>query len=146
MAPIQASRVFNNDGFIQLRLTDEMGTAHMEWVGMSTSNMLCGNQGTTYTIKCHVERNKDFADDCRKIVNIKRPKSFELGKEVKVSRKETSCVFSFQVQPSKPFAKMTDAKMTEYLKKLYNDDLAFLFEMLIDKYDEYKDNYNQNNP
>lgn len=122
-------------GFIQIRLTDDWGTVHMEWAGMNTQKMLCE---TKYNIKFHVERNRPLAKEYIEQVEKLTFPTFQCGK--KVSRGGSTCIFNFNVsRAQKTFAQMTDDNLTDFLKKLYTEDLDSLFELMINRIEDYKD-------
>lgn len=126
---------FGKEGYIQIRLTDDWGTVHMEWTEMSTIKMLCE---TDYNIKLHVERNKPLAKEFIEQVNKLSFPTFKCG--VRISRNGGTCIFNYNVSTgNRPFGRMKEKDLTEFLKQLYIDDMNSLFELMIQHIDDYKD-------
>ncbi|MBR1593841.1 MAG: PD-(D/E)XK nuclease family protein [Alloprevotella sp.] len=111
-------------GFVQLALTDEWGTEHVEWIPICPMSMF---YATEYTIELHVEGNTGLAMQWCEHLEKERL----LLPDGKM--KGTSRVFSYKLHTEKPFARMNDGELKSFLTKLYTQDFNYLFRMLVAK-------------
>ena len=130
---IVAHRGLRDDGkgYLQIRLVDNWGTAHMELDPISVSDMLFGNQ---YNIALHLEGHKGLRNSW--IEEINGNKSL-LPMNGQIS--SSSRLFKWTINTNKPFGKMEEHELIEILTKLYTKESKLLFSMLIQRFDEYKD-------
>ena len=117
-------------GFIQLCLTDEWGTNHMEWIPISVEKLY---NDKNYVLELHVEGNKPLADEWRQ--ELKKDMILLPNGKVKNS---SSRVFHYEFSSHKPLARMTDAELEKFLKKLYTQELNYIFRILIEKVKDYR--------
>jgi hypothetical protein len=120
-----------NKGFVQIALTDEWGSAHMEWCEINAAAMFCKTQ---YTIELHVECNKPLAKKWHE--DLKNNTSLLPANREKVNN-GTSRVFRYIVNTPKPFAAMGETMLRDFLQKLYCQQLNYLFRTLINHYKDY---------
>lgn len=119
-------RGVSGEGYLQVRLGNEWGTAHLEWIPINTSKMLTG---TEYTMELHVEGNVDLAEEWRETLQN------DTDLREMVGRKKV--VLSYKVQAGKPIAKMDDNELKGFLKSIYCcKELQECCRMLIDMYNE----------
>ena len=104
----------------------------MEWCEVNAAAMFCKTQ---YTIELHVECNKPLAKEWYE--HLKNNARLLPANGEKVN-KGTSRVFRYIVNTPKPFAVMGESKLHDFLKKLYCQQLNYLFETLIDNYKDYR--------
>lgn len=120
----------DGSGYLQLRLVDEWGSAHMEWEPIGVCDMLFGNK---YQFALHLEGHrhlrKVWADELKKNTSS-LPKKGEIG--------ESSRLFKWTVTTDKPFGKMKESELKETLMELYTKESKLLFSMLILHLNEYK--------
>lgn len=119
-------------GFVQIALTDEWGTAHMEWCEINAAAMFCKTQ---YTIELHVESNKPLAKKWHE--DLKNNTSLLPANREKVNN-GTSRVFRYVVNTPKPFAAMGEPALRKFLQELYCQQLNYLFKTLIVHYKDYR--------
>ena len=120
-----------NKGFVQIALTDEWGSAHMEWCEINAAAMFCKTQ---YTIELHVECNKPLAKKWHE--DLKNNTLLLPANREKVNN-GTSRVFRYIVNTPKPFAAMGETMLRDFLQKLYCQQLNYLFRTLINHYKDY---------
>ena len=120
----------NGKGYLQVRLGNEWGSAHWEWIPINTSKMLTG---TEYTLELHVEGNVALANKWRNHLQnnaIQLPKDAELGKDC------TKTVLRYKIK-TKPIAKMGEKKLKELLRRIYVEELNYCCRMLVNEYGNY---------
>ena len=120
-------------GFVQIGLTTEWGTAHLEWVSVSAKSMYLENE---YQLELHVENNKGLADKWREELN-----SNAILLPVKNSNKGkagSSKLLRYKCETSKPIAKMSKKDLTAFLTRVYTEDLNYCCRMLVEQYDKYQ--------
>ena len=120
-----------NWGFVQVGLTEEWGTAHLEWTSIKAKSMFCE---TEYQLELHVEGDKNLAEHWRTEFSqnaIMLPKNCEKG------RKQTSRIVRYKIQTAKPIATMSKKELTVFLTKLYMQDLNYICRTLIEHFKDY---------
>lgn len=125
-------RGVSGEGYLQVRLGNEWGTAHLEWIPINTSKMLTG---TEYTLELHVEGNVALANEWRNHLQnnaILLPKDASLGKNC------TKTVLQYKIRTAKPIAQMKDAELKDLLKSIYSEKLNYLCRMLVNEFGTYK--------
>ena len=124
-------RGVNGKGYLQVRLGNEWGSAHLEWIPINTSKMLTG---TEYTLELHVEGNVALANEWRNHLQnnaILLPKDAALGKDC------TKTVLRYNIKTAKPIAQMKDTELKKLLKSIYLEKLNYCCSMLVEKYGNY---------
>lgn len=124
--------IAGNRGFVQITLTNEWGSAHMEWCEVSAAGMFCDTQ---HTIELHVECNKPLAQKWHEDLKNNIP-MLPINREKVING--TSRIFRYVVNTPKPFAVMGDTELHGFLQELYCHHLNFLFRTLITYYKDYK--------
>ena len=123
----------SDKGFVQVGLSAEWGTAHLEWIPISAKSMCLGNE---YQLELHVENDKALAEKWREELNsngILLPvKNFE---KVKAG---TSRLLRYKCQTSKPIAKMSKKELTVFLTEVYTKELNYCCRMLVEHFHDYK--------
>ncbi|MCR5850413.1 MAG: PD-(D/E)XK nuclease family protein [Bacteroidaceae bacterium] len=119
----------SNKGFVQIGLSTEWGTAHLEWNPISAKSMCLGNE---YQLELHVENDKILADKWREDLN-RNAILLPVGSIKKV----TSRLLRYKYQTSKPIAKMSNKELTKFLTKVYTQDLNFCCRMLVEHFHDY---------
>ena len=112
------------NGFIQISLTDEWGTAHLEWTSINPERLLWS---TEYTVEVHVEGNKPLAIQWKQILEsdcLLLPPQHKLC--------STSRIFKYTLTTGKPIAKMKGKELMAFLTKLYTQDLNYLCRLLVE--------------
>ena len=102
--------VGGDNGFLQVRLGNEWGSAHWEWIPVSTAKMFTDKE---YTLELHVEGNVALANEWRSHLQnnaILLPKDAALGKDC------TKTVLRYEIKTAKPIAKMKETELKELLK------------------------------
>ncbi len=109
-------------GYVQMRVDDKWNTIHMEWVPISIQDML---YETKYCIVLHVEGGAE---------GINKKEIFTETEKNRYPHVRFGCrpIAKMEVEPDKPFAKMSSEKLKEYLTKLYTKDLNLLFAKTIE--------------
>lgn len=123
--------VGGDKGFLQVRLGNEWGTAHWEWIPVNTSKMWTD---TEYTLELHVEGNVALANEWRNHLQnnaILLPKDATLGKEC------SKTVLRYKIITAKPIAKMKETELKELLKSIYLEELNYCCRMLVNEFDVY---------
>ena len=123
--------VGGDKGFLQVRLGNEWGTAHWEWIPVNTSKMWTD---TEYTLELHVEGNVALANEWRNHLQnnaILLPKDATLGKEC------SKTVLRYKIITAKPIAKMKETELKELLKSIYLEKLYYCCRMLVNEFDVY---------
>ena len=118
----------NGKGYLQVRLGNEWGTAHWEWIPINTSKMLTG---TEYTLELHVEGNVALANDWR---NHLQKKAILLPKDASLGKNCTKTVLQYKIRTDKPIAQMKEAELKDLLKSIYLKELNYLCNMLVNKF------------
>lgn len=119
-----------NKGYIQIALTPDWASAHVEWCNINAATMLTDKE---YSIELHMEGNKTIADQWKH--HLTPPGSFTAGSREKV--RGSSRIFRYKFSLNKPLSKLTDDELKNRLEACYNNDLKFLFESLINNYTAY---------
>ena len=117
--------VGGDNGFLQVRLGNEWGTAHWEWIPINTSKMWTD---TEYTLELQVEGNVALANEWRNHLQnnaILLPKDAALGKEC------TKTVLRYKIKTAKPIAKMKETELKELLNSIYLEKLNYCCKMLV---------------
>ena len=123
--------VGRDNGFLQVRLGNEWGTAHWEWIPINTSKMWTD---TEYTLELHVEGNVALANEWRSHLQnnaILLPKDAALGKVC------TKTVLRYKVITDTPIAKMKETELKELLESIYLKKLNYLCRMLVNEFGAY---------
>ena len=120
------------NGFVQISLTDDWGTAHLEWTSINPQGMF---GETDYVLEFHVEGNKSLANQWKQSLEANR---ILLPSDGKIS--QTSRIFKCKVTTDKPIAKMKEKELTSFLRKVYTQDMNFLCRQLVEKYSDYSKN------
>lgn len=123
--------VGGDNGFLQVRLGNEWGTAHWEWIPVKTSKMWTD---TEYTLELHVERNVALANEWRNHLQnnaILLPKDAALGKDC------TKTVLRYKIKTAKPIAKMKETELKEFLNSIYLEKLNYCCRMLVNEFGVY---------
>lgn len=122
----------SDKGFVQIGLSAEWGTAHLEWIPISAKRMCLGNE---YQLELHVENNKALADKWREELNS-NPILLPANKCEKV-KAGTSRLLRYKRQTSKPIAKMSKKELTEFLTGVYTKELNYCCRMLVEHFHDY---------
>ena len=124
-------RGVSGEGYLQVRLGNEWGTAHLEWIPINTSKMLTG---TEYTLELHVEGNVALANEWRSHLqnNAKR-----LLKDAALGKDCTKTVLSYTVKTTKPIAQMKETELNEFLNSIYLKKLNYCCRMLVNEFGIY---------
>lgn len=121
----------NGKGYLQVRLGNEWGTAHWEWIPINTSKMWTD---TEYTLELHVEGNVALANEWRNHLQnnaILLPKNVALGKEC------TKTVLRYKIKTAKPIAQMKETELKELLKSIYLENLNYCCRMQVNEFGVY---------
>ena len=124
-------RGVNGKGYLQVRLGNEWGSAHWEWIPINTSKMWTD---TEYTLELHIEGNVALANEWRNHLQnnaILLPKDAALGKDC------TKTVLRYKIKTAKPIAQMKDTELKELLKSIYLKKLNYCCRMMVEKYGNY---------
>ena len=124
-------RGVNGKGYLQVRLGNEWGTAHWEWIPINTSKMWTD---TEYTLELHVEGNVALANEWRSHLQnnaILLPKDAALGKDC------TKTVLRYKVKTAKPIAQMKETELKEFLNSIYLKKLNYCCRMLVNEFGIY---------
>ena len=119
----------SDKGFVQIGLSTEWGTAHLEWNPISVKSMCLGNE---YQLELHVENDKKLADKWREELN-RNAVLLQAGS----IKKGTSRLLRYKCQTSKPIAKMNNKELMVFLTKVYIQDLNFCCRMLVEHFPDY---------
>lgn len=116
------------NGYLQLRLVNERGSAHIEWIPISVRSMLFE---TKYTITLHCEgtRNQQLQQRWKDELNSKLPTNGN------IEIKGRGC--SLKVESEKSLARMSEEELEAFLTKLYNETFEFPISLLVDDFEEY---------
>ena len=123
--------VGGDNGFLQVRLSNEWESAHWEWMPVSTAKMFTD---TEYTLELHVERNVALANKWREHLKsnaVMLPRSADLGKDGKKT------VLRYRIKTSKPIAQMKEAELKVLLESIYLKELNYLCRMLVNEFAAY---------
>ena len=124
----------DGSGYLQIRLVEEWGSAHMEWEPISVCDMLFGKK---YQFALHLEGHRDLRKSW--VEELKTYK--DLPKDGHIST--SSRLFKWTINTEKPFCQMGESELKEALTKYYIIDADRLFLMLIDRLSEYNKNENK---
>lgn len=115
------------NGYLQIRLVNERGSAHIEWIPISVRSMLFENN-YTITLHCEGDRNKELLQEWKeKLTTKKLPAN---GKIVK-----RGC--SLKVESNKSLAKMPESELEAFLTKLYTETFEYPISLLINDFKRY---------
>lgn len=116
------------NGYLQFRLVNERGSAHIEWIPISVRSMLFD---TKYTITLHCEgtRNHQLQQDWQKELNSK------LHTDSNIVVKGRGC--SLEVGSEKSLAKMSESELETFLTKLYNETFEYPIRLLVRDFEKY---------
>ena len=120
--------VGGDNGFLQVRLGNEWGSAHWEWIPVSTAKIFTDKE---YTLELHVEGNVALANEWRSHLQnnaILLPKDAALGKDC------TKTVLRYKVKTAKPIAQMKETELKELLNSIYLEKLNYCCRMLVNKF------------
>ena len=126
--------VGGDSGYLQIRLVDEWGSAHMEWEPIGVVDMLFAKE---YQFALHLEGHRDLRKSW--VEELKTYK--DLPKDGHIST--SSRLFKWTINTEKPFCQMGESELKEALTKYYITDANRLFLMLIDRLSEYNKNENK---
>ena len=115
-------------GFVQISLTDEWYSNHLEWIPVNAKSMCC-NKDNEYTLELHVEGNKSLAEQFRSELDG----HIQFSPKCKKGNKGTRTVLSYKAQASKPIAKMDKKELSAFLTKVYTEDLNYCCRLLIEE-------------
>ncbi|MBE6297227.1 MAG: hypothetical protein E7088_01870 [Bacteroidales bacterium] len=124
-------RGVSGKGYLQVRLGNEWGSAHWEWIPINTSKMWTD---TEYTLELHIEGNDTLANEWRNHLQnnaILLPKDAALGKDC------TKRVLRYKIKTAKPIAQMKDTELKKLLKSIYLEKLNYCCRMLVNEYGNY---------
>ena len=121
----------SGEGYLQVRLGNEWGTAHLEWIPINTSKMLTG---TEYTLELHVEGNVALANKWR---NHLKNNAILLLKGAKLGKNCTKTVLQYKII-TKPIAQMKEAELKDLLRRIYLEELNYCCSMLVNEFGAYK--------
>ena len=115
------------NGYLQFRLVNERGSAHIEWIPISVRSMLFE---TKYTITLHCEGNS----------NKKLLKEWieELKPNLPTNGNIEKRGYSLKISSDTPLAKMSESELEVFLTKLYNETFEYPIHMLVRDFKEYK--------
>lgn len=116
----------NKNGYVQIALTNDWATAHVEWIPIDVAKMI---RDTNYMIELHFENDNHSADKWREELKNK-------GMHLKVKPGRLSRVYKFEADADDPLASMTEKQLKGFLDKTFRY-LDSWFQMLIDHYDDY---------
>ena len=122
--------VAGQNGYVQVRCVDNWGSAHIEWCGISTADMMCG---TKYHLQLHVEGNKQLASEWKQELESKPlllPKGAALS--------NTSRIMKWDVVTNEPIAKINEKELRELLTNIYIREMKKACSMLINRINDYK--------
>ena len=122
----------SDKGFVQIGLSTEWGTAHLEWIPISTKRMCFGND---YQLELHVENDKALADKWREELNSNAILLPAHNREKVIAG--TSRLLRYKYQTSKPIAKMSKKELTEFLTGVYTKELNYCCRMLVEHFHNY---------
>ena len=123
-------------GYLQIRLVEDWGTVHMEWIPIGVADMLCSDKQTGYEsykyyLELHIEGNaKELKQS---IVNELKDTAPTIG-----LLRSRSRICRLEVVKAKPFAQMSEQELRDSLHKCYIKDAACLFNLVADYGDKYK--------
>ena len=101
------------NGYVQVRCVDNWGSAHIEWCGISTADMMCG---TKYHLQLHVEGNKQLASEWKQELESKPlllPKGAALSNTSRIMKWDVSNQRTYCEDKRKRAARTVD----QYLHK-----------------------------
>lgn len=122
----------SDKGFVQIGLSTEWGTAHLEWTPISAKRMCFGNE---YQLELHIENDKALADKWREELNSNA--IFLPVKKCEKVKAGTSRLLRYKCQTSKPIAKMSNKELTDFLTVVYTKELNYCCRMLVEQYGKY---------
>lgn len=120
--------VGDGSGYLQMRLVDEWGSAHMEWEPIGIVDMLFR---TEYKFALHLEGHSELRESWAG--DLKKCK--DLPKNGKIST--SSRLFKWTINTKKSFGKMDESELKEALKKYYLDDAKPMLSILVSRLNEY---------
>jgi hypothetical protein len=124
-------RGVNGKGYLQVRLGNEWGTAHWEWIPINTSKMWTD---TEYTLELHVEGNVALANEWR---NHLQNNAILLPRDAVLEKDCTKTVLRYKVKTAKPIAQMKETELKELLKSIYLEKLNYCCRMLVNEFGVY---------
>lgn len=114
------------DGYLQIRLVNERGSAHVEWIPISIRSMLFEKK-YTITLHCEGNRNQQLQQ------NWKDELKSNLPTNGKIERR--GC--SLEVPSNKSLARMSESELEVFLTKLYNETFKYPIWLLVRDFEEY---------
>lgn len=120
--------VGDGSGYLQIRLVDEWGSAHMEWEPIGIVDMLFR---TEYKFALHLEGHSELRESW--VDDLKKCK--DLPKNGKIST--SSRLLKWTITTDKSFCQMNEEELKIALKRYYLHDAKHMFLMLINKLNEY---------
>ena len=122
--------VAGQNGYVQVRCVDNWCSAHIEWCGISTADMMCG---TKYHLQLHVEGDKLQAQEWKKFLES-RP--LLLPQNAKLS--STSRVMKIEVNTTTPISQMNEETLKKFVKGIYTNEMAMARRLLVERIKDYK--------
>lgn len=118
------------NGYLQFRLVNERGSAHIEWIPISVRSMLFD---TEYTITLHCEgtRNQKLQQDWKEKLKSNLPT------DSKIKIKGRGC--SLKVESKKSLASMSESELDAFLTELYTKTFEYPISLLVHDFNVYKD-------
>ena len=129
-----------DNGYIQLRVTDDWDSVHLEWWKISTAKFLFE---TDYTIELHVEgkQREIIREEWRKesyganIDGTSPCPKYQLKEHTR--KAPAQFVFGFKIKTDEPMGRIKQKDLEVFLDDLYNNKLYNICRMLVKKKDEY---------
>ena len=122
--------VAGQNGYVQVRCVDNWGSAHIEWCGISTADMMCG---TKYHLQLHVEGDKLQAQEWKKGLESM---PFLLSQNAKLC--STSRVMKIEVNTNTPISQMNEETLKKFVKGIYTNEMARACRLLVERIKDYK--------
>lgn len=122
--------VAGQNGYVQVRCVDNWGSAHIEWCGISTADMMCG---TKYQLQLHIEGDKLQAQEWKKDLESMLPL---LPQNAKLG--STSRVMKIEVNTTTPISQMNEETLKKFVKGIYTNKMARACRLLVERIKDYK--------
>lgn len=116
------------NGYLQFRLVNERGSAHIEWIPISVRSMLFD---TEYTITLHCEgtRNQQLQQDWKEKLKSNLPT------DSKIKIMGRGC--SLKVESEKSLASMSESELEAFLTELYTKTFEYPISLLVRDFKRY---------
>ena len=121
----------SDKGFVQIGLSAEWGTAHLEWIPINAKSICSGNE---YQLELHVENDKIVAEKWRE--ELERNAILLPVGNCKKVKAGSSRLLRYKCQSAKPISKMSKMELTAFLTKVYTEDLNFCCKMLVEHFND----------